>query len=114
MANKVFYTSIFEKYYKKYSKKYRTLNEEILVLEQQLIEQPTLGTELGGGLYKIRLASKSKNKGKSGGFRVITYLVTEEKDEIIINLLIIYDKSDISNIPKQTLLAILADLLDRD
>jgi hypothetical protein len=56
MVNKVFYTSIFEKYYKKYSKKYRTLNEEILVLEQQLIEQPTLGTELGGGLYKIHLA----------------------------------------------------------
>ncbi len=114
MANKVFYTSIFEKYYKKYSKKYRTLKDEILVLEQQLLKQPTLGTELGGGLYKIRLASKSKNTGKSGGFRVITYLVTEENNEKIINLLIIYDKSDISNIPKQTLLAILADLLERD
>ena len=93
MANKVFYTSIFEKYYKKYSKKYRTLKDEILVLEQQLLKQPTLGTELGGGLYKIRLASKSKNTGKSGGFRVITYLVTEENNEKIINLLILLPKA---------------------
>lgn len=75
MANSISYTPIFEKYYKRYSKKYRSLPDDLLQLEKQLIQNPTLGVSLGDGLFKIRLAVKSKNKGKSGGFRVITYLI---------------------------------------
>lgn len=39
----------------------------------------------------MRLAIASKGKGKSGGARVITYVVTEDLE---VNLLSIYDKSD--------------------
>jgi hypothetical protein len=110
MANSIKYTSIFEKYYKRYAKKYHTLPEEMLALEQMLIENPTSGTDLGNGLFKIRWANKSKNKGKSGGFRVITYLVIEQEDDIVINLIMIYDKSEIADIPKKELLEIVKDI----
>ena len=30
---------------------------------------------MGNGIYKYRLSVKSKNKGKRGGFRVITFEV---------------------------------------
>ncbi len=45
------------------------------------------------------MAIAAKGKGKSGGARVITYNVQEiADDEIVITLMTIYDKSDISNV----------------
>ena len=34
-----------------------------------------MGKDLGNGVRKIRMAVKSKGKGKSGGMRVITFNV---------------------------------------
>ena len=53
-------------------------------------------------MYKIRLAikSKSKGKGKSGGARVITYVVTEDGE---VYLLTIYDKSEFDSVDDKTL-----------
>jgi len=110
MANRVKYTSVFEKYFKRYSKKFLSISNEILELEKLLIENPKLGTDLGDDLFKIRLAVKSKNKGKSGGFRVVTYLVTENDNNLDINLIIIYDKSEIEDIPKKELLEIVKEI----
>ena len=61
---------------------------------EELKKNPHLGTELGNRLRKVRFAITSKNKGKSGGARVITYtvIVTEIDTEIL--LLDIYDKSE--------------------
>jgi len=110
MANKVYYTSVFDKYFKRYSKKFQSLSNEMLELEKTLIENPETGTNLGNGLFKIRLGVNSKNKGKSGGFRVITYLIVENKNNTDINLIIIYDKSEIKDIPKKELLKIVKDI----
>ncbi len=41
--------------------------------------------------YKIRMAISSKNKGKSGGARVISYVYVANET---VYLLSIYDKSD--------------------
>ena len=50
-------------------------------------------------MLAVCLAIASKGKGKSGGARVITYNVKEiADDEIVITLMTIYDKSDISNV----------------
>ena len=54
-------------------RKYPSLKTELAVLQQRLLDNPTLGTALGGSCYKIRLAIGSKGKGRSGGARVITY-----------------------------------------
>ena len=57
---------------------------------------PQQGAELAPGIRKIRMAIKSKGKGKSGGARVITYnFITQEMDGNIV-LLLIYDKEDAS------------------
>ena len=34
-----------------------------------------MGTDLGQNVYKIRLAISGTNKGKSGGARIITYVI---------------------------------------
>lgn len=75
-----------------------------------LEENPTTGESLGSGLYKIRLASKGKGKGKSGGFRVITYLLTETEDGVDIYLITMYDKSEESSVKKEVLLKIVKAL----
>jgi len=107
MANSIGYTPIFEKYFKRYAKKYRSLPSDLLELEQKLILNPHIGIDMGEGFFKIRLVVKSKNRGKSGGFRVITYLVENTGQETVITLIIIYDKSEISTITKEDLQNIL-------
>jgi hypothetical protein len=86
-------------------KKYASLIGELANLESELIKNPRFGTPLGENSYKIRLKIKSKQKGKSGGARVITYLETEiigiigqAEETTTIYLLTIYDKSDTANI----------------
>jgi len=56
------------------------------------------------------LAIRSKGKGKSGGARVITYLISEEQE---IYLLTLYDKSEMNTIEDNTLKKIIADLLNK-
>ena len=48
-----------------------------------------------------------KGKGKSGGGRVITYAVTENKE---VYLLTIYDKSEFDSVDDKTLRTIIASL----
>ena len=69
-----------------------------------------MGTPVGNETYKIRLAVKSKNKGKSGGLRVISHLeteiigLTEYNDENTTVILIsIYDKSNTATISDKEL-----------
>jgi mRNA-degrading endonuclease RelE of RelBE toxin-antitoxin system len=95
------------------SKKYKTLKTELVSLETELLRTPKAGQSMGNGLYKIRLASKSKGKGKRGGFRVITYLIEHDtvKDVFEINLITIYDKSDVANVLKDDIIKALKDIL---
>ena len=103
MKYEVITTDNFLKQAKPLLKKYSSLKSELKDLEQELLNNPKIGTLITGETYKIRLAIKSKGKGKSGGARVITHLeldlsVDEETTNIF--LLTIYDKSDKENIPQ--------------
>lgn len=84
----------FAKSLKRLSKHYKSLKLDYVAFLAELEKNPCLGTELGNKLRKVRFSITSKNKGKSGGARVITYTVfiTESDSEII--LLDIYDKSE--------------------
>lgn len=82
---------VFERQAKKLTKKYSSLKSELLALVQELKENPDQGTAIGKSCFKIRLAIKSKGKGKSGGARVISYIVISETT---VYLLAIYDKAD--------------------
>ena len=98
MNCKISATYRFEKELKKLAKKYPSLAADLRVLYKELQANPKIGTSLGRNCYKIRIAIKSKGKGKSGGGRVITYVVEERTDQTNIFLLSIFDKSDISTI----------------
>lgn len=81
----------FKKEAKRLIKKFPSLKQELGNLAITLAKDPETGVPLGNNIYKIRIAIKSKGKGKSGGARVITYVVTEDFE---IYLLTIYDKSE--------------------
>lgn len=115
----------FKKDAKKLLKKYASLKGELLELEEQLLENPKMGTLLFNNTYKIRLAVKSKGKGKRGGLRVITHNIeilvdileeNENKnteDETIIVLVAIYDKSEMENISESYLKDVIGEINNR-
>lgn len=85
----------FKKEARRLIKKYPSLKQELFNLNTLLISNPTTGTSLGNNSYKIRIAIKGKGKGKSGGARIITYIITENKE---VYLLTIYDKAELDTI----------------
>ena len=100
MNYKVIPTPRFKRQAKKLLKKYSSLSTELQELEQDLTANPEQGQSLGQNAYKVRVAVKSKGKGKSGGLQVITYLISEEEE---IYLLTIYDKSEMESIDNKAL-----------
>jgi len=97
----------FKKEAKRLIKKFPSLKQELASLSTRLATEPETGTPLGNNTYKIRIAIKSKGKGKSGGGRVITYVVTEDQE---VYLLTIYDKSEFDNLDDKTIKAIIDSL----
>ena len=91
-------------------KKYPSLAKDLLGLEAELISNPKLGTPLGNNSYKIRLKVSSKGKGKSGGARVISFVetiligeVSAKDEDVIVTLIIIYDKAETATISDKEL-----------
>ena len=110
--NKAIYTQYFKSRAKRLLNKFSTLKNELIDLESQLLKTPTLGTALGHCLYKIRLGTKSKGGGKSGGFRVITYLIEENENSSDIYFITIYDKSEEATLDKKMLLKIIKNTIE--
>jgi hypothetical protein len=73
------------------TKKFPSLKTEYASLIESLENRPTQGIAMVNSCYKIRVAIKSKGKGKSGGARVITHVQVVENN---VFLLAIYDKSE--------------------
>ena len=93
------YLSEFEHRAKELSKKYKSFESDYCIFLSELEKNPFGGESLGRHTYKHRMSIASKGKGKSGGARVITYNIQEKaEDEIVITLMTIYDKNEISNV----------------
>jgi mRNA-degrading endonuclease RelE of RelBE toxin-antitoxin system len=113
-------TNNFKSEAKPLLKKYKSLSSDLLKLEKDLIANPRLGTPLGQDAYKIRLKISSKNKGKSGGARVISLVDSTlvgqveqvSSEEITVYLLSIYDKSDVANIADKELKDLIKNFKD--
>lgn len=95
MNFKVLLTPPFARQSKRLVKKYPSLKKEIASLINSLEFEPQQGTSIGQHCFKIRISITAKQKGKSGGARVITYLLVTES---VVYLLSIYDKSERENI----------------
>ncbi|UEG53529.1 type II toxin-antitoxin system RelE/ParE family toxin [Mucilaginibacter daejeonensis] len=91
MSYKVLYTSNFAKELKALAKKYRSIKDDLSTLIDDLGSQPIQGDEIFKNCYKIRLAIKSKGKGKSSGARVITYVHIQGEEVFLVS---IFDKSE--------------------
>lgn len=99
----------FQKQFKSLLKKHRSLKKDILQLQESLLENPIQGNSLGKNCFKIRLAISSKNRGKSGGARIITHVHIVGET---VYLLSIYDKSTKSNLDESELDALLLEIDD--
>lgn len=110
MSFEIIPTPDFERSFKALAKRYRSLKNDLLDFSLSLQENPFQGVELSPGIRKIRMAIASKNKGKSGGARVITYTVIVAEMEGRIYLMKIYDKPDYSSVDLSVIKEIVRDL----
>jgi len=94
------YLPVFVKKIKELSKKYPSIKNDLATLLELLQKYPQSGTSLGRDCYKIRLAIKSKNTGKSGGARIITCIKMQDNK---IYFLTIYDKAEQSTLTDKDL-----------
>jgi mRNA-degrading endonuclease RelE of RelBE toxin-antitoxin system len=107
MSYEVVAISNFKREAKRLIKKFPSLKHELLILNNALSINPAIGAKLANNCYKVRLAIASKNKGKSGGARVITHVhVTGNR----VFLLSIYDKSEREDIGEAEINHLLQDL----
>ena len=64
----------FDKKVKKLAKKYKSLKSDLRELVKELMQNPTVGVDLGNGVRKVRMAISDKGQGKRHGARVILIL----------------------------------------
>ncbi|MDZ7777592.1 MAG: type II toxin-antitoxin system RelE/ParE family toxin [Bacteroidales bacterium] len=90
----------FDRQAKRLTRKFQSFKTELAEMVDSLEVDPTQGTALGNDCYKIRVAIKSKGKGKSGGARVITHVIAIREH---VYLLTVFDKSEKDNISDKEL-----------
>lgn len=105
MSFELIVSTHFKKELKRLSKKYASLKDDVYKLGESLTDNPAQGTPIGKDCFKIRLAIKSKGRGKRGGARVITCVFTLQEEVVLLS---IYDKAEKENINAKEI----EDLLD--
>ena len=115
MSYRIRTIEVFDRQAKRLAKRYTSFRDDFADLLKHLNNNPLAGSDLGGGIRKVRMAIASKGKGKSGGARVITYaadiIVQDNNGELV--LLSIYDKSEQSTISDKEIVR-LRSLADKD
>ncbi len=102
-------TNNFKKEAKRLVKKYKSLKSELANLVAELETNPNKGVPLGNNIYKIRLAIKSKGKGKSGGARIMSYIKISQTKVLLFS---IYNKSEKETISDKEIKEIIKKLHD--
>ena len=95
-------TPRFQRDLRDLAKRYRQVRSDLQPLLEQLQSGELLGDRISGVSYtvfKVRLKNSSMQKGKSGGYRVIYYLKTDDR----IILATIYSKSDRSDVDAEVI-----------
>ncbi|MEO8068845.1 MAG: hypothetical protein ABI599_14205 [Flavobacteriales bacterium] len=108
MSYKVGVSPTFEKRARRLKRKYPSLKKDIEELIDTLEQDPAQGTPIGKSCFKVRLAIRSKGKGKSGGARAITLVIHVDRT---VQLLTIYDKSEQESISALELNILIREVL---
>jgi len=82
----------------KQAERYKNIQKDIDTFLDNITSKKDLGIELKSNVFKVRVANSNKNKGKSAGYRLISYLAVVENE---LHLLYIYDKSKLVNITEK-------------
>ena len=99
----------FEREARRLKKNFPSLKGEISELIDNLESDPYIGNPLGKGFYKIRVAIKSKGKGKRGGGRVITFIKVVAETVYLVSIYDKSEKADISNEELNELFGVIED-----
>ena len=89
---------LYKKAIKKLSKTYRNIDLDIKDFLTSINTKEDLGIELKSNVFKVRVANSNKHKGKSAGYRLISYLAVIKNE---LHLLYIYDKSKLVNVTEK-------------
>ncbi|HEX6291931.1 MAG TPA: type II toxin-antitoxin system RelE/ParE family toxin [Herpetosiphonaceae bacterium] len=105
----VYFTPEFKRNVRQLAKKYRHIKTDIQPLIDQLAQRETPGDRIAGVSYrvfKVRVKNSDLGKGKSGGYRVIYYLVRE--DSVV--LVTLYSKPEQGDIAADEIRRIITNL----
>lgn len=108
MSYSIELSSNFKKEAKRLTKKYPSLKTELAQLFTELEENPTIGTPLGNNIYKIRLAIASKNKGKSAGARVLSFVKVTQTTVLLFS---IYNKGEVDSLTDKEIKELIKDYI---
>lgn len=105
------FTAPFKRRLKKLSKRYRRIQQDINPLLEELKQGNIVGNQIVGitqTVFKARAKNSDIPTGKSGGYRLIYQVVNGE----VILLLVIYAKSEQTNIAASEIEDIIKDTFD--
>jgi len=106
------FSRTFTRKMKELKKRYRSIDSDLKNLIGQLQQRELPGDQIQGvagyTVYKARLRNSDANKGSSGGYRIIYWLVEPTLQTPII-LLTIYSKSDQADIGDNELIEIIRE-----
>jgi len=89
---------LYKKALKKLSKTYRNIDLDVKDFLTSINTKEDLGIELKSNVFKVRVVNSNKNKGKSSGYRLISYFKIIANE---LHLLYIYDKSKLVNVTEK-------------
>lgn len=114
MRYRIEYSQKFKKQLKQLCKRYphcgKKVSEYIEKLEMgEILGEPYdgLGLPPNEDIYKMRIPNPDARKGTRGGFRIIYYVIRDNK---YIDLLVIYSKLEVDNVTQSELLEILNEI----
>lgn len=86
----------FERAVKQLKKRFRNLANDLEKALDEIETNPSIGTVIPNDyqVRKLRVASRDMQRGKSGGFRLLYRLASDEADVYTAYLLFLYAKSD--------------------
>ena len=100
---------LYKKSYKKLSKQYKNIGEDVNAFLDSISSKKDLGIEIKSNIFKARIKNSDKNKGKSAGYRLISYLALVDNE---LHLLYIDDKSKIENLTENEIDKLIIEQID--
>lgn len=107
MSYNIIPTPTFQRDVKNLKKKHRHIASDLEKFSNTLTDNPFYGEAikgLEGSVFKARLASSDMSKGKSGGFRVIYYLMESDKTIYLLTIYAKAYKEDIDHVEIKSIL----------